>query len=191
MAGEAYQYVTGPCHLFGNFGGTVLYIGTAETHPIFRERPTYSRVLNDLGGAIVPFDKLYEGTDGIVVAKVNRFQYLAYDAMKSRPRHQQGGFVGENSRLDVGSLLIGNGLAFQLTLYWPFFNTVNAFPGMPPGYAFYAAELEGPDDIEMGTVPHSVNMVWSVNRVYDRVTRKFGLYTQLPAAFTGLDSLIN
>jgi hypothetical protein len=39
--------------------------------------------------------------------------------------------------------------------------------GMPSGYRFFRSFLEGPDDLESGTVPRKLRMVWHAARDLD------------------------
>ena len=180
----ATPYITGPAHIYVLLPhtSTFAYLGTAERYPKISIRPAGEPVFNDIGGK-VPFDMAYMGEEAFVSADISRWNEATYAAMASRPSHSAGPVRGFNGPLDVGTLYIAEGLAYQLVVQFPyglgqpFAKGAYTANDMPGGYHFYASYLVGPDELEpLGTTPRKIRLIWHCLRVYNPATQSFLLY---------------
>lgn len=199
MAGsnvKAQQFSTGACHIFVSQGGAMVespgqgtiqtalpfgaipqYFGTAETRPRIDIRPEFTPVYdNDFGG--VARDQLYDGFDAIVAADTNYWDEDIFRQMAARTRK-----VGSEdirgidwAGLSVGTLMVAEGMTFELWLQFPYGGTGQKFAKMPAGYHFFAAHLLGPDRIEPGTAPKRIRLLWYCQRIKDTSTGDLKLY---------------
>lgn len=191
----AKQYVTGPAHLFVGVDPTIVratttavagaagavrsvapaYLGTAERYPKISLRPAYEPTYTDQG-AKVPHDMAFMGEEGFVAADISRWNEPVYNALASRPRHRAGlrGFTGSQ---DHGSLLIAEGLAYELWVLFPYASKAAFSADMPAGYHFHAAYLIGPDELEpLGTTPRKIRLMWHALRTYTAQNGSYQLY---------------
>lgn len=186
----AQLYTSGPCHIFlnGLLVNTPQYLGTSEFSPHVELVPMYEDVFNAIGGR-VPFDKAYQGEVGIINFRLNRFNYLMYQALAARPRSPlavgTGPALGVNAAGDVGSLVLTEGLALGLVLQFQF-GAQGQSPkpamvtgAMPAGYYFPAAVPIGPDKHDpLGTLPEVIDITFFALRAFNPITQTFGLYSQ-------------
>lgn len=170
----AIPHNSGPVHFFFrnyNRAGTPIYIGTCETRPRIISKPTYRPVYNDIGGD-VPFDRLYQGEEHLIIGTFTRWEEIAVREMQNRPLSSFGqgapGSLLRRGRItagDTGTLMVTEGFAYELLLYFSHFaKTFFAGNAMPPGYRFKAAYLEGPDDRENGTCDNKFRLIWYAGR---------------------------
>lgn len=149
----AQPYVTGPCSIFVGVGagGSPVFLGHAERSPSIQIRPSFSPVFNDIAGQRVPYDYIYDGEEGMVSADVTRWNESVYTTIASRPLHS--GADGLNAPGEIGSLMGLEGLAYPLWLLFPYASKpAMVAGGMPAGYRFAKAFLEGPDGLDgLGT----------------------------------------
>ena len=107
---------------------------------------------------------------------LERYNESAYAVMAGRPQSRLGTSTrGTNVPGDIGSLMIQEGMAFQLWLSFPY-SAKAAMAGMPAGYHFVAAVLAGPDSLdELGTKPRRVRLIFDCLRKFDpSVTNTYG-----------------
>jgi hypothetical protein len=178
----AQLFSTGPAHVYiSDISGlaspsNALYLGTAEEAPVIEIIPKYEGVLNDIGGH-TPFDVSYQGEMAQTGILLTRWNELTYDFLSSRP--VPGAIHGLNGPLDVGSLILTEGLQLGLWVVFSFsLKTAMAAGGMPFGYFFPATIPVGPDKFEkLGTKPRKINLLFWHLRLWDVATGNFLLYT--------------
>jgi hypothetical protein len=191
----ARQYVTGPAHLFvglGTKGG--VYLGTAEKFPRISIRRQFHPTYTDQGG-LIPHDMAYMGEEAFVAADISRWNESVYAQLAALPRPNssvglsspvQAPVRGTNVGGDIGTLLVGEGMALSLYVQFPYAALKAAiYPDMPPGYRFAAAYLVGPDELEpLGTTPRKERLLWHCLRTYN--AKSPTLYTLYDFNLTGL-----
>ena len=163
---------TGPAHVFLGIGanGAPLYLGTTEHTPRIRVRPGWSPVFNDIAGGVIPYDMVYEGEEAFISGDWNRYNEQTLSIMQARPRHNATGSVrGVNIAGDIGTLMLTEGQAYAMYLYFPYSSKpAYVAAGMPAGYHFYAVFLEGPDDMDrLGTIDRINRLQWHALRVFN------------------------
>jgi hypothetical protein len=169
-------------HIFVGVGGYVgsapamlakspAYLGTGERAPRPSFRPAFEPVMNDLTGSRIPYDWMFEGEEAIVTVRLTRWDEPTLAALQNRTG-PAGQPRGVNFANDVGTLMLTEGAAYPLWLLFPFGIPGIGKPamiagGLPQGYHFYAAFLEGPDDRDsLGTNPATVDLTWHCGRVF-------------------------
>ena len=173
--------VTGPCAFNVTIGGSSSYLGTAETRPRILYRRQWEPVYNDIGGS-VPFDMQYMGQDALVMADINKIDQKVLQQLQTLP-DMSGGEFGVEAFGSMGSLMVQEELAAQLSLTFPYGQGGEAAkPGtqLPSGMTFRAAWLLGPDDQQIGTVHEKVRVIFQCLRTYDEGSGAFTLF--VPAA---------
>lgn len=168
----AQVYVTGPALIYAGLanalGTSPVFVGTGESAPDIDIKAEFDPVMNDLGGTRVPFDRCFEGEEGMVSVVLNRFNWSAIRQMMSRPRFFTG-TPGSNPSGDVGTLMGQEGMTFNLWLVWPF-STKAAMGGgaaanaMPSAVRFVSAFLLSPDKIQSGTKDQKLHLIWQCQR---------------------------
>lgn len=149
-------WVTGPVDIFVGLGsgGGPLFLGHDERMLAPMIRPYYSPHYSSLGGEHIPMDMTYDGQDAMVSVNLTRFNEAVYLALASRaPGSRASPVVAPGVDLpgDLGSLVILEGVAFQLWLRFPY-SAKPAMAGMPAGYRFPKAYVAGPDTLgNLGT----------------------------------------
>lgn len=201
MANEAYIFDTGPIYCFirvptvgagpfqavGDLAGSISFLGTCERFPQRREEAQWKPVYNDLGGE-VPFDESYQGEVAMAVLDLNRCAQPVLDLVRAAPHHRRGAFganaPGTQNRLAVGSLLLQNGLAFELWCQHSHFGTLNAVPGLPPGRYYPACKYLGCFEEESsGTLPRKCRLVVEPKRAWLAATGEFVTFSEAAAFF--------
>ena len=120
---------------------------------------------------------MYSGQDALVSCDLIRFNWGVYETIAARSNGPGAGFVFPGSTFpgEIGTLMVTEGIATGLWLRWPYSakpsmgGTASVLPtsnAMPGGYHFYAAFLQGPDDITSGTVPNKVRCNWYCARSF-------------------------
>lgn len=160
---SAYYYVTGPVHIYmrpaRGFAWTgqpsitnilPLFVGNTESSPEPSFEPQYKPVFSSLSGEMVADEQVFLGTNTKVVLDLARFSMPVVNMMLNAPAY--GGDAGTWTRgpghetyLARGSLMMAQGLYYELWLHNTFYNTVNAraYPNISPGYHFYACRTVG------------------------------------------------
>jgi len=171
-------FVTGPCLVYVGYlsSGTYSFLGTAQRPPRVRTRRGWVPVYNDLGGTQVPFDLLFAGQEAFIIADMNRFKMAVMQAISSMPNTD--GIAGLNTAGDIGTLMQAEGAAFALVLVFPYAVLKPAMraAGLPGGLTFPCAVLEGPDDLEVGTVNMKKNLIFHCIPGYNPANGSTTLY---------------
>lgn len=169
----AIVYVTGPVLHYISFPGqtTASFLGTAEFSPRYRIPKFYKKVVNDLSGAFVPFDNIYQGQMAQIVTELNRYNESIYALIAAGPRYGQGALAnprGAEGSLDIGAKVMGNSCFFTLYLQFPFSGTANSPPaeGMPGLYRFPLTILKSEDAPQMGTKDRKISLMFEANNIY-------------------------
>lgn len=203
MADRAYLHVTGPVHIWArtpNVGagpdqspaglsGVPFYVGTCERCPSDDVEVHYEPVMNDLGGPRVPFDREFQGAEGVVVLDLNRFVWNNLNELLKYPRYGENVAMGLTSRLDRGSLLLQNGLSYELWLQYSFYGTANATPGLPPGVYYPACCTVGNMKPKQGSTVMNRRLIVEPNNVWSAVDGSFMLESESPAYFAAIGGL--
>lgn len=170
-------YVTGAVHIFigpmgkqskatnaqGGGGGSPRYLGTCEAYPTFAIRPAFTPLFNDITGPVIPYDMAFVGEEAFTSCNLTLWDEAVHAQVASRPSH--GVSRGTNSYVEMGSLMIHEGLAISLYLIFPY-SVFSAYRGMPAGYKFHASWAVGPDDHNrQGTTPKRLHLLFHSLRV--------------------------
>jgi hypothetical protein len=132
-------------------------------------------------------DRSYQGQYGIVRADLTRWNEPVLAACQSRPNFT--GTRGLNAFGNIGELMLTEGLAYPLWVFFPY-SPANAggkvaYTGMPAGYRYLNAWLMGPDTMPVGTLARKVSCVFIAMTGFNPVTGAMPLYdfnmTGLPA----------
>ena len=176
----AQLYCSGPVDVWFGIGGSIssptpVFIGHGESAPRIREVSNFKDVTSDIGGDMEPIDKLFlrghvEGT-----VDFNRYNVTPLMQALGRP-NPFAGVRGTVPPLGVGSLMLTEGLAFQIWLRWPY-SAKAAMAGLPNGIRLIAGVLTGPDDYELGVDnPLKIQVGFYGLSVYDPVGKGFNIY---------------
>ena len=162
----AQAYTSGPCPLYAGVGlnGAPVFLGHAERFPRIQIRPRWSDVYCDLSGQSVPYDQVYDGEDAVVTADLTRWNESVYAVMADRAKTNSNFLAitsrGANGFGEIGSLMVTEGLAYNLYVVFPFAAKAAYSATMPLGYRFQAAFLQGPDDFELGGTARKLRLSW-------------------------------
>lgn len=170
---------TNPSLLASNTTSTAVqtprYLGTAKISPRIQLKPSWEPVQNDLSGN-VPMDTAYMGEEGLSSIDFTRWDNSVYQVLSSRPKGF-GGIPGTNGRLDIGSLMLTEGLAYTVWILFPFATQKAAYSTLNAGYRFPASYLVGPDEHEqMGTHPKTLYLIFHHLRTFNASTGTFTCY---------------
>lgn len=169
----AQVWCTGPAYIYVAPTGSPQFLGTAERAPVIDLVPAFLPVLNDLGGRLKPFDKSYQGEDGIVVARVNRWNEPVYQSIESATNN---GTPGTDASGDIGTLMFQEDKAYEVWVVFPYAASKAAMSGMPSGYHFFGAWLEQDRLDPLGTEPRCLNLMWYCGRTFSPSTGAFTCY---------------
>lgn len=179
----AQLYSTGPAHTFVQKGtNPPAYLGTAKISPVIEVKPSWEPVYNDLSGK-VPMDMAFMGEEAMTQVELTRWNNNIYYQLAARPQSfstQEA--PGLNGPLDIGSLMLTEGLNFTFYVLFPFFRK-KAYASLPAGYRFPGSYLVGPDKHQqMGTHPKELFLLFHHLRLFNPLTGQFLLYDQNVAA---------
>lgn len=151
---------SGPIHLFCRFrGGTTgLYMGTAVASPEPEHEKHRIPIMNDIGGRSVPFQVVKDGEDAIVMATLNRFNYLLLQSIRaldsgSAPGGNAGNLLaGKELPLARGTLVLGY-TDFELVLVNEYAGTASAgtVQDEPLARVYFSADLVKYKESRVGT----------------------------------------
>lgn len=178
----ATPFASGPVDVWAGVGagGAPLFLGHGERGPRIRIRRNYRDVFSDPGGDAVPFDRANQGEMAVVSISLTRWNERTYRVMAAATTTGAGGNLGNRGQQDpgeLGSLMIAEGLAYELWLRFPFTaKTVYAAAGQPAGYHFWRAMLDQEDDLDdLGPKARRLGLVWTCLRSFDvGVSNAFG-----------------
>lgn len=167
---------------------SLTYLGTCEKAPKIVHRPAWKPVFNDIGGTEVPFDVSYQGEEAFTFADLTRWNEPVFSALQARPNFP-GDVRGLNIPGDIGTLMLTEGRAYQLFIFFPYVaKPAYASGGMPAGYRFVATFLEGPDELsELGTSPRKINLIFHHIRGWDPKTQRFVCYDHAVGAMPAIN----
>lgn len=185
VTGPVYHYVVFP------YAPTVAeFLGTSEVAPKARIRRAYKPVMNDLGGQLIPLERIYQGQEAQIVTALNRYDEAVYTKLAQAPRYGGGAapvFIrGANGPLDCGALVQQNSAYFTLILQFPFAGTVNqpSANSMPAVYRFPVCSPEQDDFNQLGTIERNTFMAITAQRFYNPVTGTFVTYDNTTGGVT-------
>lgn len=195
----AQLYSTGPAHVYvalpvislGAPTGlkTPIYFGTAKISPQIELRAEWEPVFNDLGGKVA-FDTAFMGEEALTSIEFTRWVEPVYAQLANRPTPGggiAGGIRGLTGPLDVGSLMLTEGLNFGLYIIFPFARAKRAYATLPRGYFFPGTFLMGPDKHnQMGTHPKELFLLFHSLRLFNKDTGQLLLYTNDVSACDGI-----
>lgn len=167
-------YVNGPANIWAGVGanGAPLFVGNVERTVAIEFRPTYTPVMCDLGGQRVPVDQIYDGEDAVISGDLTRFNESVYQLMTTYPGSKQGGAAtrGINVPGDIGSLMLTEGLTFQLWIDCTYknkaFQAGAAGTGIPRCYHFLNTYCANDSLPTLGTTAKKVNLRWHCLRSF-------------------------
>lgn len=157
------QRTPGPIHLFCRFRGTTtgLYMGTAVQAPEPEHEKKRIPVFNDIGGRSVPFQIVQDGEDAIVMATLNRFNYLLLQSLRALDSGTPPGGLAGNALAGSeiararGTFKIGYS-DWELILIneyagTPSAGTNGAATDLPAGRIYFSADLQKYKESTVGT----------------------------------------
>lgn len=180
----AQAWCTGPVHFYcGVASGGAQYLGTTEGRPYEDSQPGWEDLLNDVAGAVVPYDVSFQLEQSYFGGVFTRFRRDTYDKIRARPRSGAGDVAGTFAAGDVGTLMLTEGFAFQvwmLNAYGQLSLTpkaaMNNANGVLPGGVRYAAAWLHKHRDDKGTTPNRITMLFRAIPVYSAVTLGSVLY---------------
>lgn len=190
----AQPYVTGPAGIWVNVAGAPAFLGHCERSPSIQIRPYYTPVFSDFAGQRVPLDMIYDGEEAMVSLDLTRYNESVYTVLSSRPG---AAIRGTNIPGDIGTLMLLEGRTFDMWVTFPYAAKAVMSSGvgltsggaMPAGYHFYAAYLEGPDDLgPLGTTARRLRLNFHCIRNFaaDATGATFFLYDHNMTSVAGL-----
>lgn len=184
----AQAWCTGPVHFYcGIASGGPQYLGTTEGRPYIDSQPGWEDLLNDVAGAVVPYDVSFQLEQQYFGGVFTRFRRDTYDRIKTRPRSGNQAAVdtpGTFAPGDVGTLMLTEGQAFQVWMVNAYgqgsLTPKAAFVGTPNGtlaggVRFAAAWLHKHRD-DRGATPNRLTLLFRAIPVYIPATLTSFLY---------------
>lgn len=126
----------------------IQYLGTAEKQPRIVVDSRFDPVFNDLGGTMTPLDYEFQGEEAVVSIVFTRWNEAVLRRIRSLPT--PGAIPGRNVNGDLGRFMGLEGGTYPLYVQFPY-ATKPVMAGMPLGYRFWAAYLQGPFEVMPGT----------------------------------------
>jgi hypothetical protein len=162
----AQPYITGPADVFVGLtptgsapvsgGGSVVslpcqFLGNAEQSPDISIRPEFEDLHVTISGTRIPLDRSFQGESAVVSVAMPRYDEAVYAAIADRVRC--GLPRGSYPATALGTLMIFEAAATQLWIRFRYGhgNTAKGAMtagGMPAGYHFFGAILQGPDELK-------------------------------------------
>jgi hypothetical protein len=168
-------HVTGPVWHYVVFPYTPTvaeFLGTSEVAPRVRIKRAYKPVMNDIGGQLMPLERIYQGQECQIVTALDRYDEAVYAKIAAAPRSNLGPVAvprGTNGFYDTGALVQQNSGYFTLILQFPFASTINqpVGNGMPLVYNFPICVPEQDDFNSLGTAERQTYLAITACRKYD------------------------
>lgn len=158
-------------------GGTpaktdIFYLGTCEVAPKIRISPQWEKVMNDIGGAILPIDYTYQGEDGEIAGTLTMWNEDVYYNIQSKPAEVRG----VNSAGEIGTMWQLEGACRHLWIHFPYATkTAYSAAAMPTCYHFVAVRPIG-EELGIGTVASKRLMAFAADRFLVPSTLALKLY---------------
>src|SRR5215468_4185309 len=113
---------TGAVEIFAGVGPgrSHLFLGWGKTSPRFQRRYGYLPFFTDLGGPAIPMDEVFAGQEAYISVDLNFFRADTLGRVESVPNPGGSGALG-NVFGDIGTLMVWEGMAYALTLVFPYF----------------------------------------------------------------------
>ena len=180
-----------------DFSGEKLYLGTCEQSPVQSEEAVYLPVYDDISTSASPRDREYVGSNETIVLSLNRFNYNILNKILSIPRHgrvtpgqNKALSAGQNGHLDRGSLVIGQGLFFELWLINTYFGSrfwKQSYADMPAGTYYPFCTLAANQTPKQGAGVSQIRMLaieanWNYNEELGKWIMKASHLSDLPGA---------
>lgn len=145
----AQLYSTGPVGIWVGTGasGAAVFLGHGEQAPRINTRTLWKPQNCDLTGD-VPIDKAMTGEMATVSVTLIRYNEPVLAIIQDR-----AGLIGRGVMFpgDIGTLMMTEGLNYQLWLQFPYSVKAAYTATMPAGYRFPGSFMESPDDLQVGT----------------------------------------
>ncbi len=190
----AYQYCTGPVHIFvapnanglyiftAPSPGNALYLGTCEQYPMVDGDQQWEPTYNDIAGAR-PFDKQYFGDSKVLALDVNKMVQTTVDSLINH---------GVETSIVRGLYKNLTNESFTTWLQFQNYGTVAAVPGLPPGEIYFNCAIARSGYNPIGTRSRKTSFVieadpaYTVNNALGNGGSGFVTYSIAPAFFSGL-----
>jgi hypothetical protein len=156
-----------------------VYLGTAEASPRISDLPSFFSWYADEAGPGLPTDELYEGSEALISADINRWNEPVYAALAQTVNPAPGGAApGWDPFGAVGTSLVMEGFTHPLWVQFPYaIKLAMGTRGLVGGYRFYNCKLIAPRMLDrLGHEPAVRRLVWKASRYYDLASGISGLY---------------
>ncbi len=188
----AQAWCTGPVHFFcGVASGEAQYLGTTEGRPYEDSQPGWEDLLNDVAGAVVPYDVSSQLEQAYFGGVFTRFRRDTYEKIRTRPRAGGAGPSGTPGTFaagDVGTLMLTEGQAYQVWMqnaYGLASLTPKAAMGVPvgpagtlPGGVRYPTAWLHKHRDDKGTTPNRLTLLFRAIPLYFPGTLSSVLYDE-------------
>jgi hypothetical protein len=175
-------FTTGPALMYINYGSW-LYLGTAESPPDIDLIGGFDPVYNDLGGTVLPFDRIYEGEEAVISFVLNRYVQASLDIIQAVIGSKT---IGTDTFGDTGSIIGQEDRTFQYGMLFPYAAKA-LYTDMPRGYKFFSCFRIGPQGVRPGTRAKAHNLILRAQRY---TTMRPGQSTTISTALTQSASIL-
>lgn len=152
-------FTTGPALMFLSYGEP-MYLGTAESPPDIDLIGGFEPVFNDLGGTVLPMDRIYEGEEAIISFVLNKYNQPALDIIQAVVG---GKTMGRDTFGDIGTIIGQEDRTFGFGMVFPY-AAKPIYSDMPAGYNFFSCFRIGPQGVRPGTRAKSHNLILRAQR---------------------------
>lgn len=167
-------YVPGPALIYvgvaNSQGVTPEFFGTGETAPDVDVNGSLIPVMNDLGGTTLPFDRIWDGEEAMISVVINRFNWATMRKLLARPNFRRvAPTPGTSISGDIGTLIGGEGMTYNLWLQWTYATKASMSGGapegpMPGGFRFFSAFMSYPTKMPGGTKDQKNSCIFQCQR---------------------------
>ncbi|QEL17148.1 hypothetical protein [Limnoglobus roseus] len=145
-------------------------LGYSESGVRVEFAPEFFPLFNDRRGPTTPYARLTTGLTAAVSLTLAEWDFALYERAKAIAFTQ--GTAGRFNRLQVGAKATG----LQLAIRHSFYGTVNATPGLPPGYAFYEVFLRPNALGPIGVAGPRLAITFDAEGVWDTPSASWRVY---------------